>query len=71
MCWDYSEIGDFMKNMVDYKLIEISKEGNRHVVRLQREVEDDELEEAKKQDEEFRKLWKEKLKEDKWLHCIN
>lgn len=69
--WDYLEVREMIKQMVEYQLIAINKESFGVVARLQREVEDEEFEEAKKQDEKYQKIRHKELKKDKWLHCTN
>ena len=54
-----------IKQMVEYQLIAINKESFGVVARLQREVEDEEFEEAKKQDEKYQKIRHKELKKDK------
>lgn len=70
--WQYTEVDEIIKDMVEYQLVAINKESFWVVARLQREVEDDKLEEAKRLDEKYRELWHEKLKKrTEWgNYCI-
>ena len=71
--WNYIKVEKAIKDMPEYQLVTISQESFWVVARLQREVEDDEYEEAKRLDEKYEELWLEKLKskrKDSGKYCI-
>lgn len=71
--WNYINVDKAIKDMPEYQLVTISKESFWVVARLQREVEDDKYEEAKRLDEKYEELWLEKLKskrKDSSKYCI-